>query len=171
VTSGARNNPTTHHRRAALVAAAALLALLLPAAAGAYAAPPSQKLASGGQTWIAEANVRQKLDLEPVSRWGHDYLHARYYSNTLARFVSVDPKGGSPGSSQSWNRYAYATNNPLESGARPNTPCKLLEVVEEVLKFVGPATRPERTRGLAFRRRNPPSPHLRATRPQAMPGW
>jgi RHS repeat-associated protein len=113
VTSGARTSPTTTLRRATLVAAAALLALLLPAAAGAYAAPASQKLASGGQTWVAEANVRQERELKPVSWWGHDSLHARYYSNTLGRFVSVDPVEGKVGSSQSWNRYSYVLNNPL----------------------------------------------------------
>jgi len=42
-----------------------------------------------------------------------DYMHARYYSPFLARFVSVDPVGGSVGSSQSWNRYSYALGNPL----------------------------------------------------------
>ncbi len=43
-----------------------------------------------------------------------DFMHARYYSPYLARFVSVDPVGGSVGSSQSWNRYSYALNNPVK---------------------------------------------------------
>jgi RHS repeat-associated protein len=42
-----------------------------------------------------------------------DYMHARYYTATLGRFLSVDP---SPRlrlqQPQSWNRYAYALNNP-----------------------------------------------------------
>jgi len=42
-----------------------------------------------------------------------DYMHARYYSPNLGRFVSVDPIGGSIGSSQSWNRYSYVLNNPI----------------------------------------------------------
>jgi RHS repeat-associated protein len=42
-----------------------------------------------------------------------DYMHARYYSPVLGRFLSVDPVGGKAGSSQSWNRYAYVENNPL----------------------------------------------------------
>jgi RHS repeat-associated protein len=42
-----------------------------------------------------------------------DYMHARYYSPVLARFLSVDPVGGKIGSSQSWNRYSYVLNNPL----------------------------------------------------------
>jgi len=42
-----------------------------------------------------------------------DYMHARYYSPNLGRFVSADPIGGKIGSSQSWNRYSYALNNPV----------------------------------------------------------
>jgi RHS repeat-associated protein len=44
-----------------------------------------------------------------------DYLHARYYSATLAHFFSVDPerKSGRTSAPQSWNRYTYARNNPL----------------------------------------------------------
>lgn len=42
-----------------------------------------------------------------------DFMHARYYSPNLGRFMSVDPVGGSIGSSQSWNRYSYVLNNPL----------------------------------------------------------
>lgn len=40
-------------------------------------------------------------------------MHARYYSPNLGRFVSVDPVGGSAGSSQSWNRHSYVLNNPV----------------------------------------------------------
>ena len=40
-------------------------------------------------------------------------MHARYYNLNLGRFLSVDPVGGSVGSSQSWNRYAYVLNSPL----------------------------------------------------------
>ncbi len=40
-------------------------------------------------------------------------MHARYYSPNLGRFVSVDPVGGTIGSSQSWNRYSYVDNNPI----------------------------------------------------------
>jgi RHS repeat-associated protein len=42
-----------------------------------------------------------------------DYMHARYYSAALGRFVSVDPVIGKPTVPQSWNRYAYVTNNPI----------------------------------------------------------
>jgi len=46
---------------------------------------------------------------------GLDYMHARYYSHTLGRFLSVDPVGGKPGLSQSWNRYAYVQGNPVST--------------------------------------------------------
>ncbi len=45
---------------------------------------------------------------------GLDYMHARYYSLDLGRFLSVDPVGGTVGSSQSWNRYSYVLNNPVK---------------------------------------------------------
>jgi len=40
-------------------------------------------------------------------------MHARYYNPNLGRFLSVDPVGGTVGISQSWNRYGYVLNNPL----------------------------------------------------------
>jgi RHS repeat-associated protein len=45
-----------------------------------------------------------------------DYMHARYYSPTVGRFLSVDPamnmKKTVP-NPQMWNRYAYVVNNPI----------------------------------------------------------
>ncbi len=42
-----------------------------------------------------------------------DYMHAWHCSPELGRFASPDPIGGNPGSSQSWNRYAYVLNSPI----------------------------------------------------------
>ncbi|MCB1058035.1 MAG: hypothetical protein KDD11_21250, partial [Acidobacteria bacterium] len=42
-----------------------------------------------------------------------DYMHARYYSPLLRRFLSVDSVQGSVGFPQSWNRFSYVSNNPL----------------------------------------------------------
>lgn len=42
-----------------------------------------------------------------------DYMHARYYSPWLGRFLSVDPAGADPERPQSWNRYGYVLNNGL----------------------------------------------------------
>ena len=46
---------------------------------------------------------------------GLQYFGARYLSNDLTRFTSVDPARESfdPITPQSWNRYAYTLNNPL----------------------------------------------------------
>src|ERR1700756_866126 len=45
-----------------------------------------------------------------------DYMHARYYSPTFGRFLSVDPEMESAYTEipQSWNRYLYVMNNPLK---------------------------------------------------------
>jgi RHS repeat-associated protein len=45
---------------------------------------------------------------------GKDYDHARFLSAIEGRFLSPDQIGGGPRSPQSWNRYAYAANNPLK---------------------------------------------------------
>lgn len=42
-----------------------------------------------------------------------DYMHARYYDSSAGRFLSVDPIQGDPEEPQSWNRYSYVRNNPL----------------------------------------------------------
>jgi RHS repeat-associated protein len=46
---------------------------------------------------------------------GLDYFGARYFGSALGRFTSPDPLMASAHASnpQSWNRYAYALNNPL----------------------------------------------------------
>jgi len=80
----------------------------LPAIGGA-----SEKLASGPRTTYAEPNVWQTQTFTEESRQGNDYMHARYYNPGIGRFLSVDPVGGTVGSSQSWNRYSYVLNNPL----------------------------------------------------------
>ena len=42
-----------------------------------------------------------------------DYMHARYYSPVVGRFLSIDPVGGLSENPQSWNRYAYVLGNPI----------------------------------------------------------
>ncbi len=43
---------------------------------------------------------------------GLTYVGARYYSPTIGRFMGVDPAGVSESNIYSFNRYAYANNNP-----------------------------------------------------------
>jgi RHS repeat-associated protein len=46
---------------------------------------------------------------------GNDYFEARYFGSSMGRFMSPDPllNSGHPDNPQTWNRYAYAGNNPL----------------------------------------------------------
>ncbi|MGH9966707.1 MAG: RHS repeat-associated core domain-containing protein [Pyrinomonadaceae bacterium] len=62
--------------------------------------------------------VRQKFtSYERDTESGLDYAQARYYSNTQGRFTSVDPlmASASAGNPQTWNRYAYVGNDPLNA--------------------------------------------------------
>jgi RHS repeat-associated protein len=61
-------------------------------------------------------NVRQKFtQKDRDNETGLDYFGARYYGSTQGRFTSPDPllSSGTIFDPQSWNRYAYASNNPL----------------------------------------------------------
>jgi RHS repeat-associated protein len=46
-----------------------------------------------------------------------DYMHARHESPVTGRYLSVDPAGESldPTAPQSWNRYSYVQNSPLNA--------------------------------------------------------
>ncbi len=44
-----------------------------------------------------------------------DYMHARYYTPEWGRFLSVDRGRPDPKKPQSWNRYAYTMNNPINN--------------------------------------------------------
>jgi RHS repeat-associated protein len=44
---------------------------------------------------------------------GNDYALARSYANSNGRFLSPDPLEGIVGDPQSWNRYAYVENDPI----------------------------------------------------------
>jgi RHS repeat-associated protein len=45
---------------------------------------------------------------------GNDFDHARYQSSPQGRFLAPDLVGGKPDDPQTWNRYAYARNNPIK---------------------------------------------------------
>jgi RHS repeat-associated protein len=66
--------------------------------------------------------MRVSADAEPMKFTGHerdgrslDYMHARYYDPLMGRFLSVDPTWESAAlrAPQSWNRYTYVRNNPV----------------------------------------------------------
>jgi RHS repeat-associated protein len=91
---------------------------------------------------------------------GLDFAQARYFSSNQGRFTSVDPLGKSAQieDPQTWNRYAYVSNNPinlndplgLDPGERPRTKSgdqaaagignsRLGEIAEAILKSVANA--------------------------------
>lgn len=47
--------------------------------------------------------------------WQLDYMHARFYTSSLGRFLSVDPNFDKDTmlNPQKWNRYSYVHNNPI----------------------------------------------------------
>jgi RHS repeat-associated protein len=47
-------------------------------------------------------------------RTGLTYFGARHYDPVIGRFMGVDPVGVDPGNIHSFNRYAYANNNPYK---------------------------------------------------------
>ncbi len=44
-----------------------------------------------------------------------DYMHARHCSPVTGRFLSVDPVLGNPAHPQSWNRYSYVADDPMNA--------------------------------------------------------
>ncbi len=63
---------------------------------------------ANGAHFVAELDGNLKADRQDL-----DYMHARYCSPYLGRFLGVDPVDGTPDSPQSWNRYVYSVNNPV----------------------------------------------------------
>jgi RHS repeat-associated protein len=63
--------------------------------------------AKGNDVWFTS----RRQDVET----GLVYMGARYYDPVAGRFVSIDPKGFSESSALSFNRYAYANNNPYKN--------------------------------------------------------
>ena len=60
--------------------------------------------ASGNRLWFTGKPQNENTGLT--------YLHNRYYSPDLGRFISVDPVDPIVGNVHHFNRYAYANNNP-----------------------------------------------------------
>ncbi len=82
------------------------------AVVGFDASDPRSGQAGYGNDVIAQKFTGKERDAET----GLDYFGARYFSGAQGRFTSPDPmlNSGRPWLPQSWNRYAYALNNPLK---------------------------------------------------------
>jgi RHS repeat-associated protein len=70
-----------------------------------------------GEQWYVTSTTSKFIftSYERDAESGNDYAMARYYVNRFARFCSADPLMGSPGDPQSWNRYAYVRNDPINA--------------------------------------------------------
>lgn len=68
-----------------------------------------------GEPWYSSNATTKFLftSYEHDSETGLDYALARFYDSRMGRFCSPDPADGSPDDPQSWNRYAYSRNNPV----------------------------------------------------------
>jgi RHS repeat-associated protein len=67
------------------------------------------------QSSTSDPNHYKFTGKERDTESGLDYFGARYYGSSMGRFMSPDPllNSGRPDNPQTWNRYAYALNNPL----------------------------------------------------------
>lgn len=85
----------------------------------------STSLGYGGSDGVRDQFTGQQRDGET----GLDYFNARYYASTQGRFTSADPllASGNAHRPQTWNRYAYVSNNPLKmvdpTGMSQQHPC------------------------------------------------
>jgi RHS repeat-associated protein len=71
-----------------------------------------------GELWYPQNSITnwQFTSYQRDNESQNDYALMRSYVNRLARFSSPDPAGlaaADPSNPQSWNRYAYVTNNPM----------------------------------------------------------
>jgi RHS repeat-associated protein len=66
-------------------------------------------------TYDARGRVHKFSGKERDAESGLDYFGERYFSNGLGRFITPDEfwKDSRADVPQSWNKYAYARNNPL----------------------------------------------------------
>ncbi|HKW75803.1 MAG TPA: RHS repeat-associated core domain-containing protein, partial [Terriglobales bacterium] len=68
-----------------------------------------------GETWYETGTVDKWkfTTYERDTESGLDYAMARFHSSRMGRFMSLDPWPATRHNPQSWNRYAYAQNNPI----------------------------------------------------------
>jgi RHS repeat-associated protein len=67
---------------------------------------------------------------------GLQYFGARYYDPLLGRFMAIDPAPWNEGNLQSFNRYAFANNNPLRfTDPDGNSPVDLLFFAVDIAKL------------------------------------
>jgi RHS repeat-associated protein len=69
-----------------------------------------------GESWYNNSSTSHWVftTYERDQESGNDYALAREYEESSARFLSPDPLEGIVGDPQSWNRYAYVENDPID---------------------------------------------------------
>ncbi|HTU42606.1 MAG TPA: RHS repeat-associated core domain-containing protein, partial [Candidatus Aquilonibacter sp.] len=69
-----------------------------------------------GEQWYQSGSGNEWVftNYDRDSESGLDYALARYYDSRTGTFCSADPLAGSPDDPQSWNRYAYGRNDPID---------------------------------------------------------
>jgi RHS repeat-associated protein len=68
-----------------------------------------------GESWYQSGTGNKFVftSYERDSESGLDYALARYYNSGSGTFLMADPVAGNPGDPQSWNRYPYGRNDPI----------------------------------------------------------
>lgn len=68
-----------------------------------------------GESWYSSSgNEFVFTSYQRDAESGLDYAMARYYDSGSARFCSADPVGGKANDPQTWNRYTYVRNDPID---------------------------------------------------------
>jgi RHS repeat-associated protein len=68
-----------------------------------------------GESWYSSSgNEFVFTTYQRDSESGLDYAMARYYDSTAARFCSADPVSGQINDPQTWDRYTYSRNDPID---------------------------------------------------------
>jgi RHS repeat-associated protein len=70
-----------------------------------------------GETWyeLGTSNKWKFTTYENDAESGLNFANARFHSPRLGRFMSLDPIGGHLSNPQSFNRYAYVRNDPINA--------------------------------------------------------
>jgi RHS repeat-associated protein len=95
-----------------------------------------------GEKWYETGTTNKWLftSYDRDSESGLDYAMARYYDSRTGTFCSADPLAGDPSDPQSWNRYPYGRNDPVDitdpSGKSSLWSQILGAVISTVLGFV-----------------------------------
>ena len=75
--------------------------------------PDDAKAEARMSAWVAHSSDTTALPRQRDAESGNDYALARSYASTQGRFLAPDPLEGVVGDPQSWNRYAYVENDPI----------------------------------------------------------